>query len=175
MGLFLWLDQIKEAAAICRQIRGAPFLLPSGLKIERSGVLTSYSSPSVTVYIEVILNEGFYYSKRTIWIRRHEGALIHLRQRYQAHLCIFDSSAHPDYHLKVPIEGAGNQCPDAPWDKMGAFRVIRHLIMLFMVWGLCCILLHLNVWWKENHFLFLCVYQSFPNLAQPKSLELFYI
>lgn len=32
MDLFLWLDQIKEAAAICRQIRGAPFFIAISAK-----------------------------------------------------------------------------------------------------------------------------------------------
>lgn len=45
------------------------------MKTERSCVLTSYPYPSVTVYTEIILKNGFEYSKMIAWIRRHGGAL----------------------------------------------------------------------------------------------------
>lgn len=76
-------------------------------------MLTSYPYPSVTVYIEVIPKQSFCNSKRTTWIRRHEGALILFRQRYQAGLHISAFLTHPDCHLQVPITEASNQRSDA--------------------------------------------------------------
>ena len=121
----------------------------------------------MTVYIEVILKEvlnagrGPYGSEA--W-----GALVHFKQRYQVDLCISVFSTHPDCHLQVPIMDAGNQYPDDLGDTMGALRVIQYLIMLFMVWGLCCIWLHFNLWW-EKKVLIMCFIKWFPNPAQSKN------
>lgn len=105
MDLFLWLDQIKEAAAICRQIRGAPFFI--AISAEDWKVMCVDVSP---ICIWDRLRRG--YSFYSLYFLTYQSIIIHRRLR--------------KYRIKLHVKSqSGKEIPEILENKSQCIVVNR--------------------------------------------------